>query len=206
MLELFGGFIISVIQTTGYVGIFFLMTLESALIPIPSEITMPFSGFLVAQGKFNFLLVVLAGAVGNVVGSVLAYWLGFWGQEAVVRKLIRRFGRYILVTEEEYDKAENWFRKYGDPISFLSRLLPAVRTFISLPLGVAKVNLGRFILYTFTGSLLWSALLTYIGVVMGGNWITLEHYFRRFEIFIALLGVLIVAFYVNHKLKFIKIF
>ncbi len=206
MLEFLGGFIISVIEKTGYLGIFLLMTLESALIPIPSEITMPFSGFLTARGEFNFLLVVLSGALGNVVGSLLAYWLGWWGQEAVVRKLIRKFGKYILVTEEEYDKGELWFRKHGDPIAFFSRLLPAVRTFISLPLGVSKVDIKRFALYTFAGSFIWSTFLTYIGVLMKDNWENLEHYFRQFEIAIAVLGVLLIVFYINRKLKILKIF
>lgn len=206
MLELIGGYIIAVIENTGYFGIFLLMALESALIPIPSEITMPFAGFLAAQGKLSIIAVVLAGAIGNLAGSLAAYWLGFWGQEAVVRKLIRRFGKYILVTEEEYDKGERWFKKHGDSIAFFSRLLPAVRTFISLPLGVAKVDLGRFLFYTFTGSLIWSAFLTYIGVILQDNWVNIEHYFRQFEIVLAVLGVLLVLFYVNHKLKLVKFF
>lgn len=185
-------------------GIFFLMTAESALIPIPSEITMPFSGFLVAQGKFNLFLVVLAGALGNLAGSHIAYWLGWWGQKRVVHRLIHQFGKYILVTDEEYEKAEEWFRKYGDSIAFFSRLLPAIRTFISLPLGVAKVDVRRFSFYTFFGSFLWSFFLAYIGVILGENWQSLEHYFRQFEFIIIVVGVIFALFYINHKVKIVK--
>lgn len=206
MLEFFAGLIITAIDRAGYVGIFLLMTAQTALIPIPSEIILPFSGFLVAKGKFVFFAVVAVSTLGSVLGSLLSYWLGWWGQEAFIRKSIRRFGKYVLLTEEEYDKAKLWLNKYGNIIAFVSRLIPGVRTFISLPLGIAKVDLKQFTFYTFAGSLLWSLVLTYIGLVLGENWQSLEGYFRKFELAIVIVGVAFIAFYVNHKLKIVKIF
>lgn len=201
MLELLGSWIIQFISTLGYFGIFLLMTLESALIPIPSEVTMPFSGSLVALGTFNLWLVVLAGTIGNLVGSLLAYWLGWWGQEAVVRKLIVKYGKYLLISESEYDRSERWFRNHGEMIVFISRVLPVVRTFISLPAGVAKMNLTRFIIYTTVGSFLWSLFLAYIGVVLGNNWKSLESYFHKFDIAIVGVLLLLALWYLRRKLR-----
>lgn len=204
MVELIGSWIIQFISSLGYVGIFILMTLESALIPIPSEITMPFSGSLAALGRFNFWIVVFAGTLGNLVGSLLAYWLGWWGQEAVVRKVIVKYGKYFLISEHEYDQSERWFRKHGEPIVFVSRILPVIRTFISLPAGIAKMNLTRFCIYTTVGSLLWSYFLTYVGVVLGNNWKSLEGYFHKFDVAIVIVGLLGVFWYVQRKLKHLR--
>lgn len=204
MVELIGSWIIQFISSLGYVGIFILMTLESALIPIPSEITMPFSGSLAALGRFNFWIVVFAGTLGNLVGSLLAYWLGWWGQEAVVRKVIVKYGKYFLISEHEYDQSERWFRKHGEPIVFVSRILPVIRTFISLPAGIAKMNLTRFCIYTTVGSLLWSYFLTYVGVVLGNNWKSLEGYFHKFDVVIVIVGLLGVFWYVQRKLKHLR--
>ncbi len=201
MLEIIGSWVIQFISTLGYLGIFILMTLESALIPIPSEVTMPFSGSLAAAGKFNFWLIVAAGTLGNLVGSMLAYFLGAWGQEAVVRKVIVKYGKYFLISEHEYDHSERWFRKHGEIIVFVSRVLPIVRTFISLPAGVAKMNLTKFILYTTVGSLIWSYLLTNIGIMLGNNWQSLEVYFRKFDLVIVALLLGAIFFYVRRKLK-----
>src|SRR3990172_9410769 len=132
IVEIITTYIIQFIDTTGYVGIFALMTLESALIPLPSEITMPFAGFLVQQGKLNFWLVVFAGAFGNLVGSLLAYGLGFYLEEHIIIKLVKKYGKFLLVTEHDYLKGVHLLKKYGDFVAFFSRLLPAIRTFISL--------------------------------------------------------------------------
>lgn len=198
------GIIISVIQSTGYAGIFVLMALESALIPIPSEVTMTFAGYLASTGTFNLFTVIFVGASANLVGSLAAYWLGRWGQEVVVRKVIRNYGKYVLITEHEFDKAEKWFRKYGENITFFSRLLPIVRTFISLPAGIAEMNIIRFSLFAFLGSFLWSALLAYIGFVLGKNWNSLHVYYQRFEYLIVGGLVLLIVWYIYHKLKRLK--
>lgn len=195
MIELLSSWIIGFISATGYSGVFFLMTIESALVPMPSEVTMPFSGFLITSGKFNFWFVVMAGTLGNLFGSLLAYWFGAWGQETIVRVLIRKYGRYIFVSEHEFDRSEKWFRKHGEIIVFVSRLLPAVRTYISLPAGIAKMNVFKFSIYTTLGSFLWSFVLTYIGVILGKNWIKMSAFFHIFDLIIALgIGLVIFRF------------
>lgn len=165
-------YVISMISGTGYLGIFFLMVAESALIPIPSEIIMPFSGYLVSTGKLNPVLTILAGAIGNLVGSLIAYMIGV----KLGREFIVRYGKYVLLKKSHLDWTEAYFGKYGDRSTFVSRLLPAVRTYISLPAGIAKMNLKKFSIYTFAGSLVWSAMLTYVGMALGEQWTKIRHY------------------------------
>jgi membrane protein DedA with SNARE-associated domain len=205
MIEILTGFIIQLIQSTGYLGIFILMTLESALIPIPSEVTMPFAGFLVSLGQLNFIGVVLAGALGNLVGSLIAYAIGYYLEEHIILKLVKKYGKFLLLTEHDYIKSVGWLKKYGDFVAFFSRMLPAVRTFISLPAGLSEMNIWKFSLFTFFGSLIWSALLTYVGVYFGNQWHALEPYYRKFEIVIAVVFFLGVIWFINHKLKIIKL-
>ena len=204
VLELLASFIIWLISTLGYPGIVLAMAIESACIPLPSEVIMPFSGFLVSSGRFNFWLVSLAGGFGCLFGSWAAYGLGFFGGEKIVRKVIKKYGKYVLVFEYELDEAEDWFRKYGATIAFTSRLLPVVRTFISLPAGIAKMDFKVFSIYTLVGSLIWSAILAYLGKVMGENWDTLGSYFHKFDFLIVALGIIAVVWYIRHKVKKIK--
>lgn len=204
MIELLGGWVISFIASFGYAGIFFLMLLESALIPIPSEVTMPFSGSLVATGLFNFWVVIIAGTIGNLIGSLLAYWLGYWGEESIVRTLIRKYGKYILISEDEYDRSELWFRRHGEIIVFVTRILPVFRTFISLPAGVSKMNLTRFIIYTVVGCFIWSYILTKIGVILGNNWDSIGGYFHKFDAIIIIGGLLFIVWYIRRKVKHLK--
>ncbi len=177
------------------------MALESACIPIPSEVIMPFAGFLVTGGKFNFWLVVLVGALGNLIGSLSMYGLGFWGGEVVIRKLIRVWGKFILISEKDFALSKSWLVRFGLPVVALSRVLPVVRTFISLPAGVAKIDLTLFTALTFGGSLIWSAFLTYIGVLLGENWQNIEPAFRKFDIFIVLGAIILAGLFFYHKSK-----
>ncbi len=201
MLEALSSLITQFIHTTGYLGVFLLMTLESALIPIPSEVTMPFAGFLASTGNLSLWLVILVGALGNLTGSLIAFGLGFYLEETVILTLIKKYGKFILISENEYTRSLHWFNKYGQRITFFSRMLPAVRTFISLPAGLSEMNVGKFSLYTFIGSLLWSALLTFVGFYLGENWASLEPYYRKFEYIIAAVFVVSILWYINHKLK-----
>ena len=180
------------------------MTLESALLPIPSEITMPFAGFLASQGVLNFWLVVTIGAFANLVGSLIAYGIGFYLEENIIISAIKKYGKFILVTEHDYLRAVSWFKKYGNSIAFFSRLLPAIRTFISLPAGLSEMNIWKFSFYTFAGSFIWSTILTYIGFTLGKNWHSLEPYYRKFEYGIAAVLIIGVLFYLNRKLKIVK--
>lgn len=192
--------ITSTISSTGYVAVFLLMTAESALIPIPSEVTMPFAGFLVSKGLLSFWWVVLAGSLGNVFGSYLAWLIGIHG-ENFSRRFIRKWGKWVLLSEHEFDIAISWYRRFGQPITFFSRLLPVIRTYISLPAGVAKMPLASFLILTFFGSFIWSTFLTWLGVILGDNWHSLSGYFRKFDIAIVLLVIILVGLYVWYKLK-----
>lgn len=175
-------FVIDMISTFGYSGILVTMAIESACIPLPSEIIMPFSGYLVTTGQFSMLGVTLAGAIGNVVGSIVAYYAGVWGG----RPFVERYGPYVLISHKDLDRADRWFMQYGEAAVFFSRMLPVVRTFISLPAGIARMNFPRFVLFTFLGALPWCYLLAYIGVKMGEEWQHLRDYFHQFDLVIGL--------------------
>ena len=193
-------FIIATISTLGYSGIVLLMAIESACIPLPSEIIMPFSGYLVSRGEMNLWAVAIAGAVGCVVGSLVAYWVGMYGGRPVIEK----YGRYILLSRHDLDLADRWFAKYGEAIVFISRLLPAIRTFIAFPAGVARMNLTRFVIYTFAGSLPWCLGLAYIGQKLGEQWDkddTLKTWFHRFDFVIGIVGVLAVSWWIWRHVK-----
>ena len=204
MLESIAVWIIHIISTLGYPGIVLTMAIESALIPLPSEVIMPFSGYLVSTGRFALLGVALAGAFGNTLGSLAAYGLGYWGHEKVVRRLVKKYGKFILFTEKELDKAEKFMHKYKNSTVLISRVLPGVRTVISLPAGIARIPLARFVSLTFLGSLIWSYVLAYIGFTLGRNWKSLGGLFHKFDAVIVLLVVLGLGYYIFKRLKEVK--
>jgi membrane protein DedA with SNARE-associated domain len=197
ILSWFASLIINVISGTGYLGVTVLMVLESACIPIPSEIIMPFSGFLVWQGRFALTQVVLWGALGNLSGSIIAYLVGYYGG----RPLVERYGKYIFVSKNDLALADRWFSKYGQSTVFFSRLLPIIRTFISLPAGIARMNFKRFCFYTFFGALPWSYLLAYAGLKMGENWENLKIYFHKFDLVIGILIILGIIWWIRRHLS-----
>lgn len=201
ILEAAGHWVMSLISKTGYLGIFIAMAIESCLIPLPSEVTMPFAGALAASGELNLFLASLAGAVGNLVGSWGAYWLGMRFPESVIIRFLEKWGKFLLLSPHEYEKAKMWLNKYGNSVSFFSRLLPGVRTVISLPAGVARINFMQFSTYTFLGSLLWSFLLAFVGYKLGENWEQLGPYFKKFDLVIILLGIAAVGLYIYLHLK-----
>jgi len=191
----------NLINTYGYLAVFLLMTAESALIPIPSEITMTFAGFLSGTGHMNIWLAIFIGASGNLFGSLLAYWLGKAMGEEWIRISIKKWGKWVLIHEKDFDISLNWFKKYGQGITFGSRLLPIVRTFISLPAGIADMNIVKFGVFTFIGSFIWSGLLAYLGLKLGQNWLAIEPYFRKFQFLIIGLIVLGIAYFLYIHLK-----
>ena len=197
IIEILAKFIIDTISSSGYLGIVILMGIESACIPLPSEIIMPFSGYLVFRGDFELFRTGLAGAFGCVVGSVPAYYLGLYGG----RPLVEKYGKYVLISHRDLDLADSWFERYGDWAIFFSRLLPVVRTFISFPAGVARMNFTRFVTYTLIGSFPWCLGLAYIGMKLGENWDTLGVYFHEFDIVIGILIAMGVLYYLWHHLK-----
>ncbi len=197
LLAQVSSFIVNIISTLGYPAITILMALESACIPIPSEIIMPFSGYLVFAEKFSFLSVVIWGTIGNLIGSIIAYFVGFFGG----RPLIKKYGKYILISDHDLNLAEKWFKKYGNISVLFSRMLPVIRTFISLPAGITKMPFGKFVFYTFSGSLPWSFVLTYAGVIMGERWSDIEIYFRKFDWLIVILVISLIGWGISKKLK-----
>jgi membrane protein DedA with SNARE-associated domain len=199
MLSFLTTLILNAISSTGYTGIFILMTLESVFIPIPSEITMPFGGFLASQHSLTFLGVVLAGTIGNLIGSLIGYYIGYVLKEERVQKLIRKYGKYVLIEEKEYIQSARWFKKYGNSVVFFSRLMPAVRTFISLPAGILRMNIWRFSIYTLIGSFIWSYLLTYIGFYLGENWNALQPIFHKLHTVIVILIIIGVVYFLYKK-------
>lgn len=193
-------FITSVISTSGYFGIALLMGIESACIPLPSEIIMPFSGYLVFTGRFNLVWVATAGAIGCNLGSWIAYWIGACGG----RPLVERFGRYVLLSQHDLDRTTKFFEKYGSVTVFLGRLLPVVRTFIALPAGIAKMPQWRFHLYTFLGSWPWCYALAYAGQKLGERWHTdprFQEIFHRFHLVIVVLLLAGFVFFLWSHLK-----
>ncbi|HVP37354.1 MAG TPA: DedA family protein [Terriglobales bacterium] len=192
-----GRWVMDTISSLGYWGIVFTMGIESACMPLPSEIIMPFAGYLVFTGRFSLFWVSVAGAFGCLLGSVAAYWAGVWGG----RPFIERFGKYVLLSKRDLDTAERWFKKYGDWAIFFSRLLPVIRTFISLPAGIAKMNFPRFVIYTFLGSLPWCFILAYIGKILGENWQSIKGYFRGADVIIVAIVVLGISFYIYRHVK-----
>ncbi len=190
-------FILGTISALGYAGIVLCMTIESACIPLPSEIIMPFSGYLVTTGRFTLWGVVLAGAVGNVLGSWIAYWLGMKGG----RPMAAQLARWRIIRIEEYDRADGWLKRHGLQVAFWSRLVPIVRTFISFPAGAARVPFGRFTLYTFLGSLLWTLALAYVGVLFREHWENIRHYWRGLDLVVVLALVALFAVWLYHHLR-----
>jgi len=185
-------FIKSTIAATGYSGIAILMAIESACIPLPSELIMPFAGYLVYEGSMNLFWVATAGAIGCNLGSLVAYEIGHYGG----RTLVERYGRWILMGRRELDWADRFFERWGHAAVFIARLLPVVRTFIALPAGVARMPRGKFHIYTFLGSWPWCLGLAWAGMKLGENWRSLGKYFHQFDLVIGALIVAAVAWFI----------
>ncbi len=195
-------FLTHLLQTIGWPGVIGIMTLESANIPIPSEVTMPLAGWMLVQARGLTVWDALwqgglFGAIGCTIGSVLNYALGAWGG----RPLLRRYGKWIMVHEEDLERADKWFGRWGDWAAFISRLLPIVRTFISFPAGVTKMNFGRFAVLSFVGSFIWCSLLALGGFFLGSNWETLRNAMRPFDIPIAIAIVAAVGYYIYRHVQ-----
>lgn len=177
--------ITNVISSMGYLGVALLMAIESAAIPLPSEIIMPFSGFLVGGGRFTLLGLAIAGAAGSVLGSLLTYYIGYYGG----RPLVAKYGHLIFLSTVELELTERFFKRFRYTATFLGRILPVIRTFISIPAGIAKAPLIPFTVNAFVGSFIWSYFLAWLGFKLGENWNQLESYFRKFDVVIV--GILI---------------
>jgi membrane protein DedA with SNARE-associated domain len=180
----------------GYAGIVFLMALESACMPVPSEIVMPFAGYLVSsEGEMSLLGITVAGSLGCTLGSIGAYVFGYYAG----RPLVLRYGKYVLVREKHLVAAEKWFEKWGDKATFIARLLPVIRTVISLPAGIAKMNFKKFVLYSFLGSVPWTFMLGYIGYWLGEEWESIEGYFRYLDVLVVLGAIILIVWFIRYR-------
>ncbi len=189
----------------GYIGVLIAMTIESAMVPLPSELILPYAGFLVSDPTqiepitgqpWSYWVVVVVATIGNTLGSLIAYAIGAWGG----RPFLERYGRYILIRPHEIELADHFFARWGGPTVFIGRLIPIVRTFISFPAGVARMPLGKFILFSTLGALLWSMLLVYSGVVLGENWVEIRHALQPFDLAIAAFAICAVVAFIWWRL------
>jgi membrane protein DedA with SNARE-associated domain len=165
-------FCIEAISLLGYFGVFFLMVLESMIFPIPSELVLPFAGFLIARGEMGFLFAILFATLGSLVGSLLSYYLGKYGGN----KFVFKYGKYFLLNEKHLINAEKWFSKKGELTIFIGRFIPIVRHIISIPAGIGKMNIKKFSLYTIIGAGMWNSFLIYVGFILGNNWEKIKQY------------------------------
>jgi membrane protein DedA with SNARE-associated domain len=197
LLESLAIWIQGTISAMGYAGVGGLMAIESACIPLPSEVIMPFAGSLVPSGRFSLWGCALAGAIGCVVGSIPAYYAGAYGG----RPLILKYGKYVLLSKSHLDQADQFFLHRGDVTVFVARLLPVVRTFIAFPAGVARMPMGKFVAYTFAGSLPWCLGLAWVGMKLGEHIDQLKPWFHRFDAVLVVVIVIAVAWFVRQQLK-----
>jgi membrane protein DedA with SNARE-associated domain len=190
--------ITNVISELGYPGVFLWMTIESACVPIPSEAIMPFAGKLIAtDSRFNIYVLSLVGALGNLAGSCLAYWVGAIGG----RPFVEKYGKFLLITHQDLDMADRWFTKYGEATAFLSRLLPLVRAYISLPAGISKMPFGKFCFFTFLGALPFCYALTYAGVKLGEHWQAVSKVLHKADLAVLLIVAIFLALWIYRHLR-----
>lgn len=191
-----------VFTTMGWPGVVAIMAVESANIPIPSEVTMPLAGWMLveAQGRSQLYALLAGGfygALGCTLGSIVSYYIGAWGG----RPLLEKYGRYVLISQRDIAWADRWFERWGEPTAFFSRLLPIVRTFISLPAGVARMPFWRFTAYSFVGSFVWCAALAWGGYLFGSRWEELRAMMRPFDIPIAIALVVLFGWFLKHHIE-----
>jgi len=204
MLETLTGFIIHLIQTSGYIGIFILMVLNSTAIPIPSEVTLPFAGFLANSGNLSLIFVILSGVLGDLTGSIIGYSIGFFLEENLLLNLIRKYGKLILITEHDYQKATSWIKKYGTPVVFIGKMTPGLKSFIAVAAGITEIKFIKFLTANILASIVYVTAVSYFGFYLGSKWNTIGGYFRQFELVITVFIAVALVLYVNYKLKIIK--
>lgn len=190
----------SLYRSIGYLGVVIAMAIESASIPLPSEIILPMAGWMVSRGVFNLWIATAAATLGGVIGSSVAYWVGYFGG----RPLLDRYGRYVLISSHDLDVADRWFQRRGEIAIFVSRLLPVIRTFISLPAGIARMNFPRFVIYTAAGSLPWSLALILAGKALGDNWSQVRGILQKFDYVVAAVVVVVIVWYIYHHVSALR--
>ena len=194
-------FVINLVSDLGYFGIVLAMAAENIFPPIPSEAVMPMAGFLTTTGRFNLWLTIFAGVLGSLIGAVVLYYIGVWVGNSAFRIFLDRYGRFFMTTSKELDAAEKWFEKHGEKSVLFCRMIPIVRSIISVPAGFTKMPLKKFIIFTTVGTTAWTTFLAVVGVVLGENWERIGSVMKRFEfLVIGIVGVL-VGYYVIRQLR-----
>lgn len=189
--------IIHIISSLGYAGVGFLMALQTVAVPIPSEVILPFAGYLASLGRFNIFIIAVVGALGSCIGSTLAYYIGNKGGRA----LVERYGKFILLSKNDLDLTEKFFGRFGGAAIFFGQLLPVVRSFIALAAGMAKTQMTKFLTYTFLGSFFWSLGLAYVGEKLGENWGSLHSRFQYLDAIVGVVIVLVIAAWIRRHIK-----
>lgn len=197
VLSWLGSFSKELIYVLGYPGLVILMALESMVFPLPSELVMPLAGFLVAESKFSFWLVALFSSLGSLLGSLISYYLGKYGGNP----LILKYGKYLLLDAADLQKTEQWFQKSGEKTIFISRFIPVVRHLISIPAGIAKMDLKKFCVYTIAGATIWNMFLAYLGFWLGERWGEVKHYSEYFTVIVAVLLVAAGSYFVYRHVQ-----
>lgn len=189
--------ILQIISASGYFGVFFLMVLESMVFPVPSEAVMPFAGFLVATGEFDLVLVAIASTLGSIVGSLISYYIGFrFGKPFFVR-----YGKYFLLDKKHLEKTQKFFKKRGEITIFIARFIPVIRHIISIPAGIGKMNLKKFIIFTTIGAAMWNLILTYAGILLKENWEIIMSYTIYLDMLVIIAFVILIIFFVRGRTK-----
>jgi len=180
------------------------MVLNATAIPIPSEVTLPFAGFLANQGGLVLIFVIIIGVLGDLAGSIIGYSIGYFLEENLLLSLIKKYGKLILVTEHDYHIATTWIKKYGAPVVFIGKMLPGIKSFIAVAAGITEVKFSRFIISNVLAALIYVPVVSYVGFYLGSKWDILGGYFRKFELVLVVFLVVAGLFYINYKLKIIK--
>lgn len=197
ILSVVGGWAISITLILGYPGVVFLMALESMVVPLPSELILPFAGYLAASGEFNLWLVFLASIIGSLIGSLISYWMGAYGGE----RFVRSFGKYLLLDEADLNWTEDWFRTQGEKVIFFARFVPVVRHLISIPAGIGKMDLKKFCVYTILGAAVWNMFLIWLGYYLGQNWRDVRKYSEYLSLAVAVFLVVAFVIFIWRHLK-----
>lgn len=200
MIQSIIDWLVNAISTIGYPGVFISVFLESFFAPIPSEIILPFSGFVASTGKMNLIFVIVIATVAAYLGSLPFYFIGKWGERPVIN-FIEKYGKYLFIQQKDVDKVFGAFDKYGKGVVFFGRLIPMIRTLISFPAGVAKMQFARFSMYTLFGSLTWNILLTYAGYQLGDHWSVVSKWIEKYQNVILVLIIIAVLLYIIRGIK-----
>lgn len=200
MIQSIIDWLVNAISTIGYPGVFISVFLESFFAPIPSEIILPFSGFVASTGKMDLVFVIVIATVAAYLGSLPFYFIGKWGEKPVIN-FINKYGKYLFIQQKDVDKVFGAFDKYGKGVVFFGRLIPMIRALISFPAGVAKMQFARFSMYTLFGSLTWNILLTYAGYQLGDHWSVVSKWIEKYQNVILVLIIIAVLLYIIRGIK-----